>query len=111
MRRLTAPFHSLAARDPFLVFLLVSGAIFALYWVVTANRETIDVPLSVQKSLSDDYEMMAGKKPDAEAKAKYTSFYYRYERWILPIIVLFSSLVLVTYGPYLLNLFDWYPNK
>ena len=70
MRRLTAPFHSLAARDPFLVFLLVSGAIFALYWVVTANRETIDVPLSVQKSLSDDYEMMAGKKPDAEAKAK-----------------------------------------
>ena len=48
---------------------------------------------------------------DAEAKAKYTSFYYRYERWILPIVVLFSSLLLVTYGPYLFNLFDWYPNK
>lgn len=26
---------------------------------------------------------------DAEAKEKYTSFYYRYERWLLPIIVLF----------------------
>lgn len=48
---------------------------------------------------------------DAEAKAKYTSFYYRYERWLLPIIVLFSSLVIVTYIPYALNLFDWYAHK
>ena len=48
---------------------------------------------------------------DAEAKAKYTSFYYRYERWLLPIMVLFSSLVIVTYAPYLFNMFDWYANK
>lgn len=48
---------------------------------------------------------------DAEAKAKYTSFYYRYERWLLPIMVLFTSLVIVTYIPYLFNLFEWYPNK
>ncbi|KRI53128.1 TRAP transporter large permease subunit [Acinetobacter pittii] len=45
---------------------------------------------------------------DAEAKEKYTSFYFRYERWLLPIIVLFSSLVLVTYVPYVFKLFDWY---
>ncbi|EMH1676721.1 TRAP transporter large permease subunit, partial [Acinetobacter baumannii] len=45
---------------------------------------------------------------DAEAKEKYTSFYYRYERWLLPIIVLFSSLVLVTYAPLILKLFGWY---
>ena len=48
---------------------------------------------------------------DAEAKAKYTSFYYRYERWLLPMLVLFSSLVVVTYFPYLLNMFNWYPSK
>jgi TRAP-type C4-dicarboxylate transport system permease large subunit len=48
---------------------------------------------------------------DAEAKAKYTSFYYRYERWILPIVVLFSALVIVTYAPYMFNLFDWYASK
>ncbi len=48
---------------------------------------------------------------DAEAKAKYTSFYYRYERWILPIVVLFSALVIVTYVPYLFNMFDWYKAK
>ena len=45
---------------------------------------------------------------DKEAKEKYTSFYYRYERWLLPIIVLFSSLVLVTYAPYVFQMFGWY---
>jgi TRAP-type C4-dicarboxylate transport system permease large subunit len=47
---------------------------------------------------------------DKEAKEKYTSFYYRYERWLLPIIVLFSSLVLVTYAPYIFQMFGWYPH-
>ena len=45
---------------------------------------------------------------DAEAKAQYTNFYYRYERWILPILVLFPALVIVTYAPYILKLFGWY---
>jgi TRAP-type C4-dicarboxylate transport system permease large subunit len=45
---------------------------------------------------------------DAEAKEKYTSFYYRYERWLLPIIVLFPSLLIVTYAPYLFKMFGWY---
>ncbi|MBC9228814.1 TRAP transporter large permease subunit [bacterium SPL81] len=45
---------------------------------------------------------------DKEAKEKYTSFYYRYERWILPIIVLFSSMVIVTYAPYVFQMFGWY---
>lgn len=70
MRRLTAPLRRLAARDPFLVFLAVSAVIFALYWVLSARHDTIDVPLSVQKSLSDDYELMTGKKPDQQARDK-----------------------------------------
>ena len=45
---------------------------------------------------------------DKEAKEKYTSFYYRYERWILPIFVMFTSLVLVTYAPYIFQMFGWY---
>lgn len=45
---------------------------------------------------------------DAEAKSMYTSFYYRYERWILPMMVLFSSLLIVTYAPYLFKMFNWY---
>lgn len=70
LRGLNNAVRGLAARDPFLVFVIVASAIFALYWFVSARRETIDVPLSVQKSLSDDYEMMTGKKPDAPAKAR-----------------------------------------
>lgn len=45
---------------------------------------------------------------DAEAKAKYNKFYYRYERWLLPIMVLFPSLLIVTYAPYLFKMFGWY---
>ncbi|RKG43420.1 MULTISPECIES: TRAP transporter large permease subunit [Acinetobacter] len=48
------------------------------------------------------------RETDAEAKAMYTNFYYRYERWILPILVLFPSLLIVTYAPYVLKLFGWY---
>lgn len=70
MRRLVAMLRGITARDPFIVFLGVAGAIFLLYWAVSARRETIDVPRSVQQSLSDDYAMMAGNAPDAAAKAK-----------------------------------------
>lgn len=63
--------------------------------------------LLTRLSVGDD-EVVAA---DAEAKQKYSHFYYRYERWILPMMVLFSSLMLVTYMPYWLNLFGWYPNK
>ncbi len=70
LRGLLLSLRGWADRDPFIVFLCVAGVIFALYWAVSARHQEIDVPLSVQKSLSDDYEMMAGKKPDAQAKAK-----------------------------------------
>lgn len=52
-----------------------------------------------------DEEVMAA---DAEAKAKYTSFYYRYERWLLPIIVMFPALMIVTFAPYIFKMFGWY---
>lgn len=60
--------------------------------------------LLTRMSVGDD-EVRAA---DAEAKAKYTKFYYRYERWLLPIMVLFPSLLIVTYAPYIFKLFGWY---
>ena len=45
---------------------------------------------------------------DREAKEKYTSFYYRYERWLLPIMVLFPALMIVTFAPYIFKMFSWY---
>lgn len=38
----------------------------------------------------------------ADHEAKDMSFYYRYERWLLPVIVISVSLVIVAYGPLLL---------
>ena len=60
--------------------------------------------LLTRMSVGDD-EVRAA---DAEAKVKYTKFYYRYERWLLPIMVLFPSLLIVTYAPYIFKLFGWY---
>ena len=60
--------------------------------------------LLTRLSVGDD-EVSAA---DAEAKATYTSFYYRYERWLLPIMVLFPALLVVTYAPYILKMFNWY---
>jgi TRAP-type C4-dicarboxylate transport system permease large subunit len=60
--------------------------------------------LLTRMSVGDD-EVRAA---DLEAKQKYTKFYFRYERWLLPIMVLFPSLLIVTYAPYIFKLFGWY---
>ena len=39
----------------------------------------------------------------ADAEVKDRTFYYRYERWILPVVVMFASLLIVTYGGYMLS--------
>lgn len=45
---------------------------------------------------------------EADAEVRHKSFYYRYERWILPLIVLFPAMVLIAYVPYFFKLFGWY---
>ncbi|GAA4999512.1 TRAP transporter large permease subunit [Acinetobacter puyangensis] len=44
----------------------------------------------------------------ADAEVKHLSFYYRYERWILPLMVMIPALFVVAYVPYLFKLFGWY---
>ena len=34
----------------------------------------------------------------ADAEVRHKSFYYRYERWILPVVVMFTGLLIVVYG-------------
>jgi len=46
---------------------------------------------------------------DADAEVRHLSFYYRYERWILPVIVMATTLLVVAYLPYVLGMFGWYP--
>ena len=44
----------------------------------------------------------------ADAEVKHMSFYYRYERWILPLIVMFPAMLIIAYLPYVFKLFGWY---
>lgn len=64
-----------ALRDPFVVFLLAGAAIFALYGAMAARKDVIQVPLSVQRSLGDDYALMTGHPPDAAARARLVDDY------------------------------------
>ena len=48
------------------------------------------------------------READAEAKAMYTNFYYRYERWILPLLVMVPAMLIITFVPYFFKLFGWY---
>lgn len=70
MRQMLAGVRGFLTRDPFTIFLMAAAAIFLLYWSVTASRAEIDVTVAIQKSLSEDYEMMTGHKPDPAAKKK-----------------------------------------
>lgn len=58
--------------------------------------------LLARQSIGDD-EVAAA---DAEVKDK--SFYYRYERWILPLIVMCPAMLIIAYLPYVFKLFGWY---
>lgn len=54
----------------------------------------------------------------ADAEVRHESFYYRYERWILPLMVMIPALLLVVYGGAFVDwdfkgaggLFDWLPH-
>lgn len=44
----------------------------------------------------------------ADAEVRGMSFYYRYERWILPLIVMIPAMIIIAYVPYVFKLFGWY---
>ena len=45
---------------------------------------------------------------EADEEVRHLSFYYHYERWILPLIVLFPAMLIIAYVPYFFKLFGWY---
>ncbi|SPL69114.1 TRAP transporter large permease subunit [Acinetobacter stercoris] len=108
--------------DPFGAVILVAGTIAPVafengvhpihFWMIVLvafELGYVTPPVALNHLLTrlsvGDEEVAAA---DAEAKSKYTKFYYRYERWLLPIMVLFPSLLIVTYAPYIFKMFGWY---
>ena len=50
-------------------------------------------------SMQDGWAWFDGAQgPLADAEVRHKSFYYRYERWILPVVVMFTGLLVVVYG-------------
>ncbi len=45
---------------------------------------------------------------EADAEVRHLSFYYRYERWILPLLVMIPSMLIITFVPYFFKMFGWY---
>lgn len=58
--------------------------------------------LLARQSIGDD-EVAA-----ADAEVRHMSFYYRFERWILPLIVMVPAMMVIAYVPYIFKLFGWY---
>lgn len=44
----------------------------------------------------------------ADEEVRNEPFYYRYERWLLPLIVMVPSMLIIAYVPYIFKLFGWY---
>ena len=44
----------------------------------------------------------------ADAEVRHKPFYYRFERWVLPVIVMLPAMLIIAYVPYVFKLFGWY---
>ena len=96
--------------DPFGAVILVSATIAPIaysngihpvhFWMIVLTAFELGYlspPVALNQLLT---RMVVGEKEmdDADAEVADKSFYYRYERWILPCIVLVLGLLIVVYG-------------
>jgi len=106
--------------DPFGAVILVSATVAPIaysnginpvhFWMIVLTAFELGYlspPVALNQLLA---RQVVGEKEMAEADAevRHLSFYYRYERWILPVIVMAITLMLVAYGPYFFKMFGWY---
>lgn len=75
MRRLIVVIAKRVLFDPLTVFVAIGAAFFIAYWAIAQRGKVIDVPVAVQKSLAEDYEMMTGRRPDASEKKRLVDDY------------------------------------
>ncbi|MFN3398044.1 MAG: TRAP transporter large permease subunit, partial [Sulfurimicrobium sp.] len=96
--------------DPFGAVILVTATIAPIaysngihpvhFWMIVLTAFEMGYltpPVALNQLLT---RQVVGEKEmtEADAEVKHLSFYWRYERWILPMIVMFTGLLLVVYG-------------
>ncbi len=106
--------------DPFGAVILVSATVAQVayknginpvhFWMIVLTAFELGYlspPVALNQLLA---RQVVGEKEMAEADAevRHSSFFYRYERWILPLLVMVPTLILVAYAPYFFKMFGWY---
>ena len=106
--------------DPFGAVILISATVAPVayqygihpvhFWMITLigfELGYVTPPVALNHLLarqsSGDEEVAA-----ADAEVRHKSFYYRFERWILPMIVMLPAMLIIAYAPYVFKLFGWY---
>ncbi len=102
--------------DPFGAVVLVSASLAPIayhngidpvhFWMMVLTAFELGYllpPVALNQLLT---RQVVGEKviDEADAEVRHLSFYYRYERWILPCVVMTIGLLVVSFGPFL---FDW----
>ena len=97
--------------DPFGAVILVSATVAPIaykngidpvhFWMIVLTSFELGYlspPVALNQLLT---RQVVGEKEmdEADAEVRHLSFYYRYERWILPLLVMVPSLILVVYAP------------
>ena len=106
--------------DPFGAVILVSATVAPIayqngidpvhFWMIVLTAFELGYlspPVALNQLLA---RQVVGEKEmsEADAEVRHLSFYYRYERWILPLLVMVPSLLIVAYAPYFFKMFGWY---
>ena len=101
--------------DPFGAVILVSGTLAPIayanhidplhFWMVVLvafELGYLSPPVALNQLLTR--QVIGEKEIDlADEEVRNQSFYYRYERWILPAVVMLCGLLIITFGPIAVN--------
>lgn len=115
--------------DPFGAVILVTATVAPVaynngihpvhFWMIVLTAFELGYlspPVALNQLLT---RQVVGEKEmeEADAEVRHLSFYYRYERWILPLIVMVPALLLVVYGGAFIDFdykgtgfFNWLPH-
>lgn len=106
--------------DPFGAVILISATVAPVayqygidpvhFWMITLigfELGYVTPPVALNHLLARQ-SIGDAEVAEADAEVRHMSFYYRYERWILPVIVLLPAMLIIAYVPYVFKLFGWY---
>lgn len=106
--------------DPFGAVILISATVAPVaysygiepvhFWMITLigfEMGYITPPVALNHLLARQ-SIGDAEVAEADAEVRGQSFYYRFERWILPILVMLPAMLIIAYVPYLFKLFGWY---